>query len=1227
MTPEFKINMTSQFKSLLPSTSSAFKRRLLQLKNAYIIAEEEYHQTLTWLDNTALPLSEDMEALLCYAYLSSPEVQAKVDKNVFTPMLGEEILAHLQHLANQDVSSAQYYLGRCYYEGASIPENKRQAFHCMSLSAAQDEARAQDFLGSLYNTGEGVAQDKAKAMHYYTLSANQGFIKAQYHLGYMYDQRKGMVHNKVKAVHYYTLAAEQGFADAQFYLAEIYAGGKGVERDRVKAIEYYTLAAKQSHFGARELLAYLYAKYDDLLGFRGDADIEHLLNQQSQLNTYVTKARQGDVTAQYNLGRYLSTYKSERGSDNKLAIEFLTLAIHQGDEQAQCLLGLLYWEQECPQAIALLTPLADKGNIVALQVLAQIYYNGKLCVKDWKKAFDYFSRLAQQKDNPRQMLMTLLADDDSEPTILLRKCAPTPGLDYVHYALGVMCEKGQGTVPDIAKAEYYYLLAAEHKNPFAYLALARLYEKGAGVEQDQAKALYYYLAYENHCQTYEFDKGMCGTLMLELTRLFFQEPHIMRHQERAYQYCSRYPTWNTRGDRDKENYALMESYLCVMYEQGWGIAQDRKRAASLLTPLSLANVQRIYQDALQGCVLSLSYMHYAANNGVSALAYRLGLMYLYGKGVAQDNKQALHYLSLVNLQEKAVAACYLCLMYARGMGVEQNLDKAMDFYRFIQPQEVALQDLYDEAARGEHFAIAFVDFMAQQQIHPSQGGSLSAREQAFREAPVLAKELVIAKEQTSAEKQSLAEEQMLAEKLSEKNTQGDQYFYLLDSVADRFDAFAIKYPRFYEEQYNQLWDKGILFVEDWDDDERIFWHELGEFCSTSKTQMYYQLPLYMYNGLAIVAYIYLLSEEKAEDKDVILRWLQFMAKEGEAFSQFFLALCYCHGVHIEQNEHKAFFWMEQAATRIYLALHEIARFYYEGIGHAKDEEKAMALIEELSSVYVLTASWFNAIEAHKKQWSRNEETTVPHDAHNFSAYWATRQSKFANALKKAESGNLNAQMDVVGFYIRGSGVEADFEQAIYWLTKALEERWPDALAKVSSRMQLYEQCGLVILYGIDGFYKSQLIAEQCFEKAAEQGSAMATMYLGMLCQQTYPWKAKQLFEQAWESYHAQALEGSAKAQYALGFLYLNGMGCQKDVEQAMSWWNKAIEQNFDLAKAAMAALYSVSNEVEHDYLKARFVYEGDVDCTISLQDLIYHRPFGWAAMEDKFVGQDEVIPF
>jgi hypothetical protein len=71
----------------------------------------------------------------------------------------------------------------------------------------------------------------------------------------------------------------------------------------------------------------------------------------------------------------------------------------------------------------------------------------------------------------------------------------------------------------------------------------------------------------------------------------------------------------------------------------------------------------------------------AAEQGDKISQARLGEMYLYGKGVSQDNAEAVKWLRKAAEQGQVAAYYTLGCMYEEGKGVTMDNDKAKDWFR------------------------------------------------------------------------------------------------------------------------------------------------------------------------------------------------------------------------------------------------------------------------------------------------------------------------------------------------------------------------------------------------------------------------------------------------------------------------------------------------------------------------------------------------------------------
>ena len=166
----------------------------------------------------------------------------------------ERAFEYFSEYAKMGNATAQYYLGKMYYEGQCVGGSRNYAIAAewYRKSAEQGNVDAQYSLGSMYENGEGVFKDYAKAVEWYRKSAEQGNADAQYSLGSMYEYGLGVSEDWVKAVEWYRKSAEQGNANAQYNLGYSYEHGLGVSEDYSKAAEWYRKSAEQGNAKAVE---------------------------------------------------------------------------------------------------------------------------------------------------------------------------------------------------------------------------------------------------------------------------------------------------------------------------------------------------------------------------------------------------------------------------------------------------------------------------------------------------------------------------------------------------------------------------------------------------------------------------------------------------------------------------------------------------------------------------------------------------------------------------------------------------------------------------------------------------------------------------------------------------------------------------------------------------------------------------------------------------------------
>jgi TPR repeat protein len=122
-------------------------------------------------------------------------------------------------------------------------------------------------------------------------------------------------------------------------------------------------------------------------------------------------------------------------------------------------------------------------------------------------------------------------------------------------------------------------------------------------------------------------------------------------------------------------------------------------------------------------------------------------------------------------------------------------------------------------------------------------------------------------------------------------------------------------------------------------------------------------------------------------------------------------------------------------------------------------------------------------------------------------------------LKAASTGHVLAQYYAGHHYANGIGVKPDEETAVKWYTRAAKQ----------------------------GHTYSRQLIEECFGKAVKQSKDMTPF----------------------EKHMDEAAQGDAEAQFIMGRYYEEGIGVEKDLNEAKKWYTKAAVQGHFNAKKKM----------------------------------------------------------
>lgn len=475
-------------------------------------------------------------------------------------------------------------------------------------------------------------------------NAEHGDSTAQYLLGeIIIKNSREREEQYLRAVQWFRKAADQGNVHAQCSLGRLYEMGKGVKQDYEQAAYWYRTAEE----------------------------------------TALELAKQGEKDAQYTLG---TMYEFERlgiKKNYKKAIKWYTRAASQGDINAQFRLGKIYEtiEQDYTEAIKWYEKAGSQGADNAFLCLSKMYEKGigvkanHVVAKNWyNKAKNLLLQASNQGDTAAQCQLARLyeKEGDIENTIYWYQKAAEHGDTHAMMSLKNMYWLGNGVKENRKIAIKWCQKAAEHENSVAMCALGNLYLKGYYVEQNYEMAINWYRKAILHGETLAiqylgemYEKGLGET----------------SNYEKAFDLYTEYAYLGIN---------LARRLLGIMYEKGKGIPQNDgeavkwyQEAAEHGDACSQFYLARMYEEGkgvFKNIETAVYWYKRAAKNGNGKAQYALGKMHLNGVGVEINYKKAINYFEKASEKMEDNSATYLGFIYENGYGVEINYEKAISWY-------------------------------------------------------------------------------------------------------------------------------------------------------------------------------------------------------------------------------------------------------------------------------------------------------------------------------------------------------------------------------------------------------------------------------------------------------------------------------------------------------------------------------------------------------------------
>ena len=180
-------------------------------------------------------------------------------------------------------------------------------------------------------------------------------------------------------------------------------------------------------------------------------------------------------------------------------------------------------------------------------------------------------------------------------------------------------------------------------------------------------------------------------------------------------------------------------------------------------------------------------------------------------------------------------------------------------------------------------------------------------------------------------------------------------------------------------------------------------------------------------------------------------------------------------------------------------------------------------------------------------------------------------------IRKAESGDSNAQNSIGVAFHNGDGVERDYQKARNWYLKAAEQNNMNALYNLG---RLY-----VLALGVEKDLEKSF---GYFLRAAELGHSNAMKTVAMAYDNGKGVQKNNSKAVQW--YIKAANKGLKVAQNNLGAKYEIGQGVEKDFYKAFEWYSKAAEQGEENAQCNLGICYEEGVGVPKNLKKAVFWY-------------------------------------
>lgn len=410
---------------------------------------------------------------------------------------------------------------------------------------------------------------------------------------------------------FYRRYADRGDREAMYNLARCYfAGVGGVQEDSGAGTYWLTKSVKKNYAPAQSYLAYCYM-----------AGVGVMKDYKQAYRLAIKASNQNDAWAKYLLAT-MYQYGMYVQKSNWSYMRYLRSSAGAGFAMAQTELGKLYLHGNTNLGVSISPGLAvdyfkkaaEQNEGEALLQLGLCYKEGIGGLpKDFKKAFEYTKQSADA------------------------------GCEQGMYETGMDYLQGIGTDVDIAEAARYISAAAEKDIVDAYKIMGDIYVFMAASDTENS-ATYYADAvrwYQKAVDAHSY--SACSSLAW----MYLVGRGVAQNESKAYSL------YRQAAEADD---AVGYAGLGRCYEEGYHVVKDiskavdnYKKAADKGNNYSQYQLYRIYRNGDIGVSknpqMALKYLRMAADDNYNDALCDLGIEYVWGKIVHEEQSLAIKYLT------------------------------------------------------------------------------------------------------------------------------------------------------------------------------------------------------------------------------------------------------------------------------------------------------------------------------------------------------------------------------------------------------------------------------------------------------------------------------------------------------------------------------------------------------------------------------------------------------